>query len=245
MSVKKKLQVEMETRRIDYCDKGVELEGFVAVDPSFSGKRPVVLLFHAWDGRSSFVEQKAIQLAKLGFVGCALDLYGKGVLGKTKEECSSLMGPFIQDRKKLLERISTYRTLLPLIPEAGREAIAAMGFCFGGLCALDLARSGADLKGVVSFHGIFAPPPFESAPIKAKILAFHGYKDPMVTPKDLLSFAEEMDAKKVDFQLHVFGKAMHAFTNPAASDPGFGTVYHEDSAKISWEQAVQFLRAIF
>lgn len=235
----------MDACKVEYFDEEVLLEGFVAVDPLLKGKRPVVLIFPPWEGRGDFTEKKALELAKLGFVGCAVDLYGKGVFGNSREECSSLMDPLVTDRKKLLKRSLSYQALISQIPEADTAKIAAIGFCFGGLCVLDLARSGADIKAAVSFHGLLHAPDFESSSIKAKILAFHGYKDPMVSPEDLLRFASEMDTKKADFQIHVFGTAMHAFTSPKACDPDFGTVYQEKADKASWSELDVFLRAVF
>lgn len=234
----------MDIRKIDYYDEETLLEATV-VSERGDEKRPIVFIFHAWEGKGAFVEKKAVELAKLGYVGCALDLYGKNILGKTREECSSLMNPLFSDRLKLRKRILACLSLFSLIPEADPHKVAAIGFCFGGLCALDLARSGADVKGVVSYHGLLVPPNFPPESMSSKVLILHGYKDPMVSKEDLMSFASEMESKDVDFQLHVFGNAMHAFTNPEANDPSFGTVYQPEADKRSTKLLEMFLSELF
>ena len=235
----------MEIRKVEYLDGDILLEATVAYEDK-GKKKPVVLVFHAWEGKDPFAEQKAVELAKLGFIGCACDLYGKGIFGRSKQECSALMSPFMADRMLLQKRILAYRELFSLVPEMDEKKVAAIGFCFGGLCALDLARSGAEVKAVVSFHGLLqGDQSLDQGPICAKVLAFHGYKDPMVRPEELLSFSKEMDAKKVDFQLHVFGQAMHAFTNPKANDPSFGTLYDKESDSRSWNGMRVFFQEVF
>lgn len=236
----------MKIQKVDYVDEKHVLEATIAYNDEMAGKRPVVLIFHAWRGKDEFVEQKAIEMAKLGYVGCALDLYGKGILGNSKEENAALMAPLKQDRVFLKRRMLAYESLIPKIPQMDPSKIGAMGFCFGGLCALDLARSGADLKGVVSLHGLLsAPEHMKSGNIKAKVLALHGYDDPMVPLDQVVAFQKEMTDKKVDWQFHVFGGAMHAFTNPEANDPSFGTVYNANADKRSSVLVKNFFREVF
>lgn len=230
----------MNVRKVEYRDGNVLLEATVASQTS--EKRPVILVFHAWDGKNSFAEEKAKELAELGYTGVALDLYGKGVLGKTKEEKQSLMSPFMADRTLLQKRILAYKSLLSAIPEADESKVGAIGYCFGGLCALDLIRSVEDVKVAVSFHGLFDPPFDQNTfPIRGKILTMHGSQDPMVSWKQVESFSKEMEGRDADFQMHVFGKAMHAFTNPEANDPSFGTLYHGPSDRRSWS----LMKALF
>ena len=234
----------MEVRKIDYYDGDVLLEATVALEKG-EHKKPVIMIFPPWEGKGDFVEEKAKYLAKLGYIGCALDLYGKGILGKNKEENSALMTPLMADRGKLQKRILAYRELLTKIPEADTERVGAIGFCFGGLCALDLARSGDNVKGVVSFHGLLRAPDKSESSITSKVLVLHGNNDPMVPFDELFSFTEEMERKKADWQLHIFGQTMHAFTNKEANDPAFGTVYQKDADRRSFELMKLFFKEVF
>ena len=231
---------------VGYLDDDVLLEAFFAFDDSLSGRRPAVLINHTWAGRDEFVAEKAKKLAALGYVGFAVDMYGKGVLGSSFEENAKLMQPFMDNRLMLQKRIQAALYAVKLLPWVDDSKIAAMGFCFGGLCSLDLARTGADLKGVVSFHGLLgAPGNTQDHAVKAKILALHGHDDPMGTVEQVIAFEQEMTKAGADWQLHTFGNTMHAFTNPAANKPDFGTVYHPDADKRSWIAMENFLTEIF
>jgi dienelactone hydrolase len=170
------------------------------------------MVCHAWGGRSEFENDKAIELAKLGYAGFALDLYGKGVLGSGPEENSVLMQPFLDDRPMLQQRLLLSLQTMREQPEVDPSSTAAIGFCFGGLCVLDIARTGEDLDGVVSLHGLFSSPGNTTAnTIKAKILALHGWDDPMAPPDAVVALAEELTSMGADWQLHGFGNTMHAF----------------------------------
>ena len=235
----------LSTRTIDYQHNGVVLEAFLAWDDSAVTPRPAVMVSHAWAGRDEFAVNKARALAELGYVGFALDLYGKGVIGSGPEENAKLMGPFMQDRALLQERMKLALATVKQQPEVDSHRIAAIGFCFGGLCVLDLARSGADLRGVVSFHGLFTPPSNPlSDEIKAKVLVLHGYDDPMATPEDMLALGNELSRVGADWQIHAYGGTVHAFTNPKANDPGFGTVYYEPADRRSWQSMRNFLEEV-
>jgi dienelactone hydrolase len=204
------------------------------------------LVSHAWGGRSEFEENKADTLAELGYAGFALDLYGKGVLGSNAEENRDLMQPFLDDRAKLQSRMRLAVEVLRKQKEVDASRIAALGFCFGGLCVLDLARSGADIRGVASFHGLLgAPQNTAKMNISAKILVMHGWDDPMATPEQVLALANELTAKGADWQLHAYGNTVHAFTNPGANDADFGTVYSAAADKRSWQSLQLFLAEIF
>jgi len=231
---------------VDYLDQDTLLEGFFAYDDRFEGQRPVVLISHAWAGRDEFVENKARKLAELGFLAFALDMYGKGKRGNSIEENSRLMQPFMDDRAMLQQRILAAVSAVKQMPWADNDKIAAIGFCFGGLCVLDLARTGIDIAGVVAFHGLFIPPDNIKQPdIKAKVLMLHGRDDPMVPTEQVLAVEEEMTQAGADWQLHVYGNTMHAFTNPVANDPDFGTVYQPLADKRSWRSLLNFLEEIF
>ncbi len=229
---------------IEYRDGNTILEGYFSPGSS-DAKKPVVMVVHDWSGKNEFACRKADQLTELGYAGFAIDMYGKGITGNTKEEKSALIQPLLADRKLLQSRLLAALDTARKLPGVDSKKIAAIGFCFGGLCALDLARSGADVTGVVSFHGLFnAPqPPFKNK-IIAKVLTLHGYDDPMVTHKDIIAFGDEMTAAKVDWQLHMYGNTMHAFTNPQANDPAFGTVYNKLADARSWQAMKDFFKEI-
>ncbi|SMF94674.1 Dienelactone hydrolase [Methylomagnum ishizawai] len=235
----------IQTRTVDYTHADTALEGFFAYDNRRAQPLPAVLIAHAWAGREEFVCDKARKLAELGYAAFALDMYGKGVLGSGPEENAQLMQPFVQDRVLLQSRITAALDTLRLQPEVDARRIAAMGFCFGGLCVLDLARTGADLRGVVSFHGLFIPPGNTgNNKIKAKVLALHGFDDPMVKPEQMVALGHELTQAGADWQIHAYGHTVHAFTNPRANDPGFGTVYQETADRRSWESLKDFLAEV-
>jgi dienelactone hydrolase len=237
--------VAIISNTVGYLDGDVLLEAFFAFDDSLSGRRPAVLINHTWAGRDDFVAEKAKKLAALGYVGFAVDMYGKGVLGSDAEENAKLMQPFMQDRQLIKKRMMAALYAVKLMPWVDDSRIAAIGFCFGGLCSLDLARAGADLKGVVSFHGLLGALDDNSHPIKAKILALHGHDDPMVPVEQVIAFEKEMTKAGADWQLHAFGNTQHAFTNPLANNPDFGTVYQPEADKRSWILMENFLAEIF
>jgi dienelactone hydrolase len=235
----------IQERTIDYTHNGTLLEGFLAYDDAVSGPWPGVLISHAWAGREPFECDKARALAQLGYAGFALDLYGKGVLGTGPEENTKLMQPFLDDRAMLQARLGIALETFGKQPEVDADRIAAMGFCFGGLCVLDMARVGAKVRGVASFHGLFVPPGNTAGnKITAKVLALHGHRDPMVPVEEVIKFEHEMTAAGADWQIHVYGNAMHSFTNPAANDASFGTMYDADSDRRSWQTLVNFLAEV-
>ena len=231
---------------VGYLDDNVMLEAFFAYDDAFEGRRPAVLICHAWGGRDDFVAEKAKKMAQLGYVGFALDMYGKGVRGSSPEQNAQLMQPFMDDRAMLQKRILAALHAVKLLPWVNEKKIAAIGFCFGGLCVLDLARTGAELAGVVSFHGLLGAPENLNLPqINAKILVLHGHDDPMVPVEQVIALEQELTSAGADWQLHAYGNTVHAFTNPVANDPGFGTVYNALADKRSWYSMVGFFSEIF
>lgn len=244
----------MHTEYIDYSEGKTALEGYLAYDTTIKGKRPAVIVSHAWGGQDDFARGKAEALAKLGYAGFALDLYGKGVRGDSPEANTKLMQPFMSDRKLIDRRIKAALEAIRKHLIVDGDHIGAIGFCFGGLCALDLARNGATgLRGVVSFHGILAPPqpsaPETSSPrgkqITAKVLALHGYNDPFAPPDAVLAFAKEMTEARADWQMHMYGNTVHAFAVPEANMDDRGIVYNKSADQRSWIAMKNFFEEIF
>jgi dienelactone hydrolase len=238
--------VSLQSRLIEYRDGNTVLEGRIVFDDSIEGPRPGVLVSHAWGGRSDFEDGKADELARLGYAAMALDLYGQGVRGSGPEENAALMQPFLDDRAMLQQRLLVSLATLREQDEVDAGQVAAIGFCFGGLCVLDIARTGEDLAGVVSFHGLFgAPGNTAGNPVRAKVLALHGWNDPMAPPDAVDGLAAELTSMGADWQLHAYGNTMHAFTNPAANDADMGTVYNANADRRSWQAMTNFLDELF
>ena len=235
---------EIRTRRVNYRDGQTECFGHLALPPG-DGPFPVVLINHAWAGQSDFERDKAEALARLGYAGFAADNYGGGRVGANPEENRAMMKPLIADRAVLRQRLLSALTAARAIEEVDASRVAAIGFCFGGLCALDVARSGADLRGVVSFHGLLSPAGLSPQKILAKVLVLHGYDDPSVPPEAAMAFASEMSRVGADWQLHAYGGTMHAFTNPLANSPASGLLYSEPAARRSWQSMTTFLEEVF
>jgi dienelactone hydrolase len=234
----------MTTREVRYRDGQTECIGLLA-EPAGSGRVPAVAIVHAWDGRDAFVADKAESIARLGYVGFALDVYGNARTGSSPQENGALMQPFLDDRAMLRKRLGAGVAALRSQPRVDGR-VAAMGYCFGGLCVLDLARAGADLAGVISNHGLFNPAAgIANAKITARVLALHGYDDPMVPPDSVLAFAKEMTESGADWQLHAYGHTLHAFTNPAANDRAFGVLYDAKADRRAWETTINFLKECF
>jgi dienelactone hydrolase len=229
---------------IEYRDGGTVLEGLLVHDDARTPPQPAVMIAHAWGGRDEFVANKARRLASHGYAAFCIDMYGKGVRGRNAAENGALMTPFMENRAMLAQRMQTALATVRAQPGIDVGRIAAMGFCFGGLCVLDLARSGADVRGVISFHGLLKPNGLAPHTVKAKILALHGYDDPMAPPEEVLAFAREFTAARADWQLHAYGNTVHAFTNPEASDASGGLLYDAKADRRSWDSLMQFLEEV-
>ncbi len=233
----------MENRFIPYQDGATNLEGFVSYSPD--QKSPSVILCHAWEGRGSFICEKAKEVASWGYVGFALDMYGKNVLGKTQEENAALKKPFIENRGLLQRRVLTAFEVACNLSYVDSSRVAVLGLGFGGMAALDLARSGVNLKGAISLYGHFdLSPSILMKPIQAKILVLHGYLDPVSPQAELIQFEKEMDEAKVDWQAHIYGKAQHAFATPGANNPDRGILYSPTDATRAWVAIRNFLEEV-
>lgn len=235
----------IEARRVDYTHGGREFAGTLVVDKSWSGVRPGVLVAPTWAGRSEFEEDKCQRLAGLGYAAMALDMYGGGRRGSGPEENATLMSPLLAERAELQARMGAALAALAGQAEVDRDRLAAMGYCFGGLCVLDLARTGALLRGVISLHGLFTGADNLPDPqVSARVLCLHGYDDPMVPPDALLGLADEMTRAGADWQVHAYGGTVHAFTNPAAYDVARGTLYSATADRRSWQSVQNFLAEV-
>lgn len=235
----------IETRTISYEGPGGTFEGVIAVDTVVTGPRPGVLVSHNWLGQGEFDVSRAVALAELGYVGFAIDMYGKGRRGTNPDEALALMTEAAADRSVLQGRINAALTMLKAQPEVDPARTGAIGFCFGGKCVLDLARSGADVGGVVSFHGLYDAPPFANQPITAKVLVCHGWDDPMCPPDATVGLAKELTESNVDWQIHSYGGTGHAFTFPAANMPEAGMAYKESADRRSWKVMTDFFAEVF
>ncbi|CEG55848.1 dienelactone hydrolase family protein [Legionella fallonii] len=232
------------TEQIEYYEGDVLCRGFLAYQNNVS-KQPGVMIAHDWGGRGNFVCDKALEFAEMGYAGFAIDMYGQAQLGHDKVEKRALLTPLMENRSMLLARIAAAYNKLCYVPQIDKDKIAAIGYCFGGLCVLDLARSGADVKGVVSFHGrLTAPEGAVNNLVKGKILVLHGYDDPIVRPEQIEQFAIEMNAREADWQVHMYGLTQHSFAIPGANDDEMGLHYDPKADRRSWESTVTFLQEV-
>ena len=233
----------MKTEVTLYKEGNINLEGYVAYPEQDSS--PLILIAPTWAGKDDFVHDRAHELASLGFTAFAVDMYGDGKVGSDALENEALMTPLIQDRNLLKRRIIAALTHGKTLPGIDVDRIAAIGYCFGGLVVLDLARAGESLKGVVSFHGLLMGSDISPGGIKAKVLVLHGERDPMVPLEMVDDFQKEMTSATADWQLHSYGGTFHAFTNPEANDPDLGTQYNDFANKRSWKSMQNFFEEIF
>ena len=237
----------IRTQALEYRHGDAVLEGYLAYDDALQGKRPGVLVFHEWMGPSEYEQRRARELAQLGYVALAADIYGKGVRPKNREEASAQAGRYRGDRPLLRARAAAALDALRAVERVDGSRVAAIGYCFGGGAALELARSGADLRGVVSFHGnLDTPNPDDARNIKGSVLVLTGADDPGVPAAQRQAFQEAMTRAGKDWQMVLYSGAVHAFTNPrSGNDPSRGAAYNEKADRRSWEAMRQFLAEVF
>lgn len=235
----------VRTQDVTYREGSTDLQGYLAATGG-NAKRPGVLIFHDWNSIDDYERGRARQLAQMGFVALAADIYGKGVRPTTPQESGAQAGRFRNDRTLLRARVNAALDALRNDPRVDPNRVVAIGYCFGGTAALELARSGAPVKGVVSFHGgLGSPTPGDAKNISGKVLALHGADDPNVPPAEVQAFGKEMSDAKVDWQLVAYGGAVHSFTEPSAgNDPSRGNAYDARADKRSWEDMKQFFREV-
>lgn len=233
----------VRTETVEYRHGDTVLQGWLAYDDAVKGPRPGVLLVHDWNGATAHQKAQVEKLAALGYVALAADVYGKGVRPANAQEAGAEAGKYYADRALLRARARAGLDFLASRPQADASRLAATGYCFGGMCALELARSGAPLRAVVSFHGsLGTPSPGDAKNIRASVLALHGADDPYVKPDEVKGFADEMRAAGADWQLVQYGGAVHSFTDPrAGTDNGKGAAYNAAADRRSWEAMKDFL----
>lgn len=237
----------IKTEVVEYKDGNTVLEGFVAYDDAKSGPRPGVLVIHDWTGLQDYARKRATMLAELGYVAFAADIYGKGVRPTDPKECAVQAGTYKNDLPLLRRRVALGYDQLLKRKNVDAQKTAAIGYCFGGTSVLELARSGAPVKGVVSFHGgLGTTLPAKAGAVKAKVLVCHGADDPFVKPAEQAEFKEEMARAKVDMEFVAYPDAVHSFTKPeAGNDKSKGQAYNEAADKKSWADMKAFFKKIF
>lgn len=232
----------------DYKQGDTVLEGYLAYDDAVpTEKHPGVLIVHDWMGLGEYPKFRARELAELGYVAMAVDIYGKGVRPKDAQEAGEQATFYKKDRTLMRARINAALDVLRQNPRVDPAKVAAMGYCFGGTVVLELARSGADIKGVASFHGgLDAPVRAAKGDIKTRILVMHGADDPLVPGEDVAAFQDEMRKSEADWQMMFYGDAVHSFTrSDAGDDKSKGVAYNEKADKRSWVELKDFLQDIF
>lgn len=241
------VQAKLITKSVEYRQDGTICQGYLAYDDAGRGQRPGVLVVPEWWGLNDFARQKAEQLAGLGYVALAADMYGQGRVTKDPQEAARLAGELRGNKPLLRARAQAALKALAGEPAVDPKRLGAIGFCFGGTTVLELAYSGAGLKGVVSFHGgLTAPQPAELKGIKTAILVLHGADDPHVSAADIAAFQEAMRQGGLDWQMVFFGGAVHAYMNPAAgSNKAAGVAYDARAARRSWRYMLDFFKEIF
>ena len=229
---------------IDYSLAGKKYEGYIAYDDSQKNPRPGILVTHDWMGITDRTKAKVEELAGMGYVALAVDIYGKGVRPANADEAGKLAGSFKKDRLALRIRMQEGLKTLRDQPQVDKTKLVAIGYCFGGTAVLELGRTGADVKDIVTFHGgLDSPKPEDGKKIKAKVLALHGADDPFVSASDLAAFETEMRESKVDWQLVKYGGAVHSFTEKTAgNDNSKGAAYNAEADRRSWQAFQDFLK---
>jgi dienelactone hydrolase len=234
------------SEEVPYTQEGKTFHGVLAYDNAQKGPRPGVLVVHEWWGLNEFVKQKAMEIASLGYVVFAADMYGDGATTDDPQVANKWSGE-VKGVPLMRSRANYALELLKKNPRVDARRVGAIGFCFGGTTVLELAWSGADLAGVVSFHGgLTSPKPEDVETIKAKVLVLHGAEDPFEKPEVITDFQNTLGKAKVDWQMVIYGGAMHSFTNPNADSHHIkGVAYNEKAASRSWKHMELFFRELF
>ncbi len=234
-------------KTVEYDANGTTCEGVHVVDGAVAGKRPAVLIVHQWTGLGDHEKERARMLAELGYNVFALDIYGKGVRPPGPPASAQEAGKYKSNRALYRERLRAGLEVLLKDERTDSAKVAAIGYCFGGMGAIELARSGAKVKGVVSFHGsLDSPAPADGKNIVCEVLALHGDADPFVPAADVAAFEKELQDAKVSYHLVRYPDVVHAFTQKmAGNDPSKGAAYDEKADKASWEEMRKFFDRLF
>lgn len=237
---------EVKTKVIEYKDGDVVLEGFMAWDDA-AKSAPGVLIVHQWLGLTDYEKGRAEQLAKLGYVAFALDIYGKGVRPANPQAAGAKAGEYKNDRELYRRRLLKGLEVLTESANVQKDKVAAIGYCFGGMGAIELARAGAKIDGVVSFHGgLDSPSPEDGKNIQAKVLICHGADDPFIPQSDIVAIKKEFNAANVDWEMIEYSHAVHSFTQKmAGNNNAAGAAYNEKADKRSWQAMQDFFHEIF
>jgi dienelactone hydrolase len=245
----KAMASNIKEEMISYKSGDITVKAFVAYDESIKGKRPVVLVVHEWWGLNDYTKMRARKLAGLGYIAMAVDLFGNGKIAANPKEAMELTGPFYKDPQLAKNRLDAAIKKIKEFPQADPNNIAAIGYCFGGGMALNYAKLGADLKGVVSFHGSLAGVPADKKLLKARILVCHGANDKFVSMSDADAFKHSLDSIGATYSFKIYANATHAFTNPDATKIGkefnMPIEYNAEADKDSWNDMKTFLKGIF
>lgn len=241
---------DITLKPVVYHDGDVELTGYVAYDEALAAdgkKLPGVMIVHEWWGNNEYARYRAKEIAKLGYVAFAADIYGTGKIATTREEASKWAGEMRNDTATWRRRAMAGFNEMKKQPQVDTDKLAAIGYCFGGSTVLQLAFAGADLDAVVSFHGgLMTPTPEEAAAVKARVLICHGADDSFVSPESITGLTDALTAAKVDWQMIYYAHAVHTFTNPDADKAAIkGVAYNEKADKRSWQHMRQLFEEVF
>lgn len=231
---------------VDYTHDGEALRGYAAYDGASTEARPGVLIVHNWMGVGEDTKRRAHMIAELGYVAFCADIFGAVNRPANTAEAAAISGAYKEDRSTLRARIEAALEQLRQHPHVAPGRLAVMGYCFGGMSALEAARMGAELRGVISFHGSYGTPtPEDAKNIKAKVLVLHGYDDPFTDMEETHALMHELNGANVDWHMVIYGGAVHSFTDPGATGEMPGAKYDPDADRRSWEHMRQFLSEIF
>ncbi len=241
--------MSIKEEAVSYTLNGTNFKGYVTYDSALQGKRPAVLVVHEWWGLTDYPRNRAKQLAELGYIAMAVDMFGDGKIAADPKEAQSLATPFYTNPQLAKDRLDAALNELKKYPQTDSSNVAAIGYCYGGFVVLNAAKLGADLKGVVSFHGYRSAASVNKDLLKAKILVCHGAADQFVKPEEVNAFKKSMDSVKADYTFKVYANATHAFTNPEATANGkkfnMPIEYNAAADTASWNDMKDFFGKIF